>query len=154
MMRYVLREARPDEIATVIRHRRCMYEEMGYTDAQQLADMERSSTTFFGQAFAAGTYRGWFIEHEGVVIAGGGVIVLPFQPQVRDPRPERPFIVNVFTEPEYRRQGLARVLVEEMVAWCRREAFGAVSLHASDAGRSVYAAMGFRPTNEMRLRLE
>ena len=109
---------------------------------------------FFAHHFAAGTYRGWFVEIEGRIVAGGGVLVLPFQPQINHPRPERPWIVNMFTEPEYRRQGLARVLLDEMLAWCRRESFPLVSLHASDEGRSVYTAIGFIPSNEMRLQLD
>ena len=154
MTRYAVREARPDELAVVIRHRRRMYEDMGHTDAAQLEEMERASTQFFRDHLAAGTYRGWFVEFEERVVAGGGVLVLPFQPQINSTRPERPWIVNVFTEPEHRRRGLARVLLDEIVAWCRRESFSVVSLHASDEGRSVYAALGFLPSNEMRLRLD
>ena len=133
----IVREARPDELSVVIRHRRRMYEDMGHTNPAELEAMERASSQFFGDHFAAGTYRGWFIDVEARVVAGGGVLVLPFQPQIGISRPERPWIVNMFTEPEYRRQGLARVLLEEMVKWCRRESFPVVTLHASDEGRSL-----------------
>ena len=150
----IVREARPDELSVVIRHRRRMYEDMGHTNPAELEAMERASSQFFGDHFAAGTYRGWFIDVETRVVAGGGVLVLPFQPQIGISRPERPWIVNMFTEPEYRRQGLARVLLEEMVKWCRRESFPVVTLHASDEGRSLYTTMGFVPSNEMRLRLD
>ncbi len=40
-----------------------------------------------------------------------------------------------------------------LLAWCREQGFGSVSLHASEAGRLLYETMGFEPTNEMRLRL-
>ena len=40
-----------------------------------------------------------------------------------------------------------------MIDWCRKEGFSAVSLHACDAGRPLYASLGFQPTNEMTLRL-
>jgi GNAT superfamily N-acetyltransferase len=153
MLDFVIREGRQDDLQVVVCHRRRMFEEMGYTDVQQLAALDRSSEQFFGQALAAGTYRAWFAEANGVVIAGGGVLILPFHPGPRDPRPERPWIVNVFTEPEWRGKGLARVLMAEMVQWCRTQGFSVVSLHASDAGRPIYAGMGFLPTNEMRLRL-
>jgi GNAT superfamily N-acetyltransferase len=153
MLDFVIREGRRDELAVVVYHRRRMFEEMGYTEPRQLAALDASGTEFFGKALAEGTYRAWFAEADGAVIAGGGVLILPFQPGPRDPRPERPWIVNVFTEPEYRGKGLARVLMTEMVDWCRAEGFTVVSLHASDAGRPIYAGMGFLPTNEMRLRL-
>lgn len=153
MLDFVIREGRRDELAMVVYHRRRMFEEMGYTDPRQLATLDASGHAFFGKALADGTYRAWFAEAQGAVVAGGGVLILPFQPGPRDPRPERPWIVNVFTEPEWRGKGLARVLMTEMVEWCRAQGFTVVSLHASDAGRPIYAGMGFLPTNEMRLRL-
>ena len=154
MVDFVIREGGRDELAVVVYHRRRMFEEMGYTDLEQLAAMDRSSEEFFGRALAEGKYRAWLIEVDRTVISGGGVLILPFQPGPRDPRPERPWIVNVFTEPAWRGKGLARMLMTEMVEWCRAEGFTVVSLHASDAGRPIYAGMGFLPTNEMRLRLD
>jgi hypothetical protein len=142
MVDFVIREGGRDELAVVVYHRRRMFEEMGYTDLEQLAAMDRSSEEFFGRALAEGKYRAWLIEVDRTVISGGGVLILPFQPGPRDPRPERPWIVNVFTEPAWRGKG------------CRAEGFTVVSLHASDAGRPIYAGMGFLPTNEMRLRLD
>ena len=62
-------------------------------------------------------------------------------------------ILNMYTEPEFRRRGLARMLMEKMIAWCREQGYNTVSLHASDKGRPLYEALGFRPTNELRLAL-
>jgi GNAT superfamily N-acetyltransferase len=62
--------------------------------------------------------------------------------------------MNVFTEPEYRRLGLARRLMVTMLDWLRQEKFGTVSLHASEYGRSLYESLGFEATNEMRMSLK
>jgi len=59
----------------------------------------------------------------------------------------------MYTEPEHRRRGLARRLMEAMIGWCREEGYASLFLHASDEGRALYAALGFSPTNEMRRRL-
>jgi hypothetical protein len=37
--------------------------------------------------------------------------------------------------------------------WARERGLGAVALHASDDGQPLYEALGYRPTNEMRLDL-
>jgi GNAT superfamily N-acetyltransferase len=60
---------------------------------------------------------------------------------------------NVHTLPEFRRRGFARRLVETAVAWCREEGFSRVTLNASAAGRPLYENLGFRPTNQMSLKL-
>jgi GNAT superfamily N-acetyltransferase len=65
----------------------------------------------------------------------------------------RGFVLNMYTEPAYRRRGLAKQVLESIIAWCREQGFKAVLLHASDAGRGLYEQMGFEPTNEMRLLL-
>jgi hypothetical protein len=44
-------------------------------------------------------------------------------------------------------------LTETAFAWCCQNGPRMVILHASDAGRPVYAALGFTPTNEMSLPL-
>jgi GNAT superfamily N-acetyltransferase len=150
---WTIRQARADEVATVLHHRRQMFIDMGDRDEQVLDEVIRSSQAIFGEALRAGTYRGWFVEADGQVVAGGGVLLVPFQPGPREPRPARPYIVNVYTEPAYRRRGLARRLVEEMVAWCRAEGYAGVNLHASAEARPLYESVGFVPTNEMRLPL-
>jgi len=68
-------------------------------------------------------------------------------------RPERAWILNLYTEPEVRRQGIAKRLLAVIIAWCRSQGYNTVSLHASPAGRPLYEAFGFEQTNEMRLKL-
>src|SRR2546426_186392 len=59
----------------------------------------------------------------------------------------------MYTDPAYRRRGIARRLMEKMVEWLIGQGFCEVSLNASDFGRPLYEQLGFRPTNEMRLAL-
>ncbi len=57
-------------------------------------------------------------------------------------------------EPEHRRRGIARALVERAIGWVREQGIVEVRLHASDQGRPLYEGIGFRQTNEMRMMLE
>ncbi len=151
---YRVRRASPGDLDLVLRHRRRMFEDMGYRDVATLDVMQAAAEPFMAQGLADGSYRGFLVEDErGDVVAGGGVALVPFQPHPRDPTSRRAFILNMFTEPAHRRRGLARRLMQAMVTWCREQGFQAVSLHASDEGRPLYEALGFTPTNEMRLLL-
>ncbi|HTP78805.1 MAG TPA: GNAT family N-acetyltransferase [Bacteroidota bacterium] len=149
-----IREARSEDLEIVLRHRMSMFLDMGYRDREVLEKVEKESRKFFSEHLDNGRYRGWFVEnanHE--VVAGGGVVIHDYHPQGVDPTLRRPVIVNMYTEPSYRRQGLARELMNIMVEWCRKEGFGTVLLHASNDGRPLYESLGFKPTNEMRLML-
>jgi GNAT superfamily N-acetyltransferase len=63
-------------------------------------------------------------------------------------------VSNVVTEPAYRRLGLARACVEQLLAWFREEtATGEVDLAATECGAGLYESLGFTggPTTAMSL---
>lgn len=98
---------------------------------------------------------GLIIESADGLVAGSGVVWL----QPSQPRPGKlarltmPYIMSMFTEPEFRGQGVAGRLVEEMVGWATRQGYHRIFLHASPMGRPVYERLGFENGNEMRLDL-
>jgi len=59
-------------------------------------------------------------------------------------------ILNVFTEPEWRRRGIAALLMKTIIEWSREQCLEELVLHASDDGRALYEQLGFVSTNEMR----
>jgi GNAT superfamily N-acetyltransferase len=58
-------------------------------------------------------------------------------------------ILNVYVDPRYRRQGVARRLMEALIDWAPAAGIVRLVLHASEDGRSLYEALGFRASNEM-----
>jgi GNAT superfamily N-acetyltransferase len=131
-----------------------MFADMGKGTPAELDAMDATFLPYVRRALADGRYRGWLAcASTGQVVAGGGLIVHEWPARAGDPNTQRAYILNVYTEPEYRQQGLARRIVTTIIEWCRAQGFQTVALHASDAGRPLYEALGFVPTNEMRLRL-
>ncbi len=148
-----LRQADIDDLPTLLRHRREMFREMGHTQPAGLDDVTQSAEAYFRKALPEGAYRGWLAETEdGQVVGGGGLLIAAWPGFPGEKQSRRAWILNMYTEPAYRRQGIAKRLVETMIEWCRAEGFTAVALHASKEGRALYEALGFTPTNEMRLR--
>lgn len=150
-----IREATLEDLAIILRHRCAMFEEMQYGDTATLDAMERESEGYLRTGLENGSYKGWLAKTStGRIVAGGGIGLITWPATPRNPQPLRPTIFNVYTEPEYRRLGLARRLMDVMIDWCRKEGFSAVHLHASEFGRPLYVSMGFEPTNEMRLTIK
>jgi GNAT superfamily N-acetyltransferase len=150
-MSYMIRHATADDLSTILHHRRRMFEDIGYTDAAALEAMRNTSGPLIARGLREGFYRGWFVEEGNVVVAGGGVFMAEWLSHPRGVQTRRVEIVNIYTEPEHRRRGLARHLMQTIVDWCRDEGFSAVVLHASKDGRALYESLGFQQTNEMRL---
>src|ERR1700730_1440033 len=149
----LIRPAAPDDIPELLRHRRGMYEDMGYNDPQALSAMVSTCKPYLAAALANGTLRGWLACAGEPVLAGGGVLISPWPSHPYDGQCRRATILNMYTDPPFRRQGIARRLMQTMIDWCRKEGFVHVTLHASDKGRPLYESLGFEPSNEMRLDL-
>lgn len=131
-----------------------MFRDMRSGTDSELDEVVATAEAVLRRAMPVGEYRGWLaIRGDGRVAAGAGVTIVPWPGAPRDPAPRRGWIQNVYTEPEFRRLGLARQLMGIVVGWCRDAGFYTVSLHASADGRALYESLGFRDTNEMRLTL-
>lgn len=148
-----IREGTTADIAEIARQRRRMCEDMNYTDAEVLSAMVSATADYLKKAIPEGSFRSWLACDNGRVVAGGAVVISPWPAHAYDLECRRATILNVYTEPEYRRRGIARQIMEIMIAWCKQEGFARVSLHASEHGRHLYESLGFEDSNEMRLNL-
>ncbi|MFI5363562.1 MAG: GNAT family N-acetyltransferase [Elusimicrobiota bacterium] len=148
-----IRAAAIDDIPEILRQRRGMFEDMGCRDGDALAAMVSVSAGYLQKAVADGSFRAWLVMDGDRVVAGGAIVISPWPALAGDSACRRATILNVYTDPDHRRRGIARLLMRTMIDWCRREGFARVSLHASKDGRHLYESLGFEPTNEMRLKL-
>ena len=140
-----LRAAGPSDAETIARHR--YPDEMG----EHLAVYE----AWLPGAFASGVYLGWLAEDVGRVIGGAGLTLLHWGPGRDDAQPLRGRVSNVFVEPDYRRSGVARFLMLELIDVARARKLGTLNLGTSVEGRALYTSLGFLPSeSEMWLRLQ
>jgi GNAT superfamily N-acetyltransferase len=150
----LLRETTVDDIAEIVRHRRAMFKDMGVGDSRSLDRMASASGPYLQETIAQDCYRGWFAMAAPNRVSGGvGILLQSSPPRPWEVQSRRAYLLNLYVYPEHRRQGIARLLTEAGLEWCRREGFATVSLHASELGRPLYQSLGFEPTNEMRLEL-
>ena len=148
-----IREAHPVDIPEILRQRRRMYEDMSYTDPSTLETMSSVSAGYLTKAMADGSFRAWLACDRDSVVAGGAVIISPWLAHPYDLECRSARDLNVYANPEVSRRGIARKLMEVMVAWCGPEGLARISLHASEDGHHLYESLGFEPSNEMRLKL-
>ena len=135
-----------------------MFREMGSLASSAEPSLIDASTKYFQRSIPGGEYIAWLIHTSADpsnVVAGGGV-------QLRSllPRPgadgghvligREAIVLNMYVERDWRRRGLARRLMNEIIAWARQAGIVRLVLHASDEGRPLYESMGFVPTPEMR----
>jgi GNAT superfamily N-acetyltransferase len=146
-----IRPAGMDDLPVLLAQRRGMFRDMGDPEGPAMQAMLESAEPFLRARLADGRCRAWLAESSGRIVAGGVIDLVAWIPGYADPSPVRPYLHNVYTEPEFRRRGIARMLVETILRWCRAQGYRSVTLHASEHGRGLYHSLGFADTNEMRL---
>ncbi|HOX06521.1 MAG TPA: GNAT family N-acetyltransferase [Planctomycetota bacterium] len=150
---FAIREAALADLPVMMAHRRAMWEAMKLGDAALLERLAEPTAAWTRRKLQAGEYRAWLmVDRDGRPVAGAGLLLQETCPGPRNPSGRAGCVMNVYTAPELRGRGLARRLMETILAWCRGNGYPTVTLHASDAGRPLYESLGFKPTNEMRLR--
>jgi GNAT superfamily N-acetyltransferase len=151
---YSIREATVADAGTIADHRQSMFADMGEGDAIRHDAVGSASLHWLEKKLSAGDYMGWLsIAPDQSVAAGAGIWVIEWPPTITDLSGRRGMLLNVYTHPAHRRRGLAQALVETSLRWCQANGITVVILHASNDGRPLYEAVGFKPTNEMRLLL-
>ena len=154
---FEVRRARARDADIIAWHRARMFQDMGDVSGDAFEILRVQARIRLEQWIDSGNYAGWLATPAGkpeMVVAGAGVQLQPILPRPRDVltigEGRQGTIVNVFTEPQWRRRGIACLLIQEIIIWSRDEKLDRLILHASDQGRSVYEKLGFVASNEMR----
>ncbi|GAC1361197.1 MAG: GNAT family N-acetyltransferase [Acidobacteriaceae bacterium] len=149
-----LRYATAQDAPLITSHRHRMFADNAFDSEPVLSAADIQFEPWVRQRLEDGRYVGLLLEDAGGnVIAGAGVFFADFPPHWMDPQPLRAYVLNVYTEPEDRGQGHARLLMAAVMDVCRTRSVPTVVLHASPQGQHLYKDLGFTSTNEMIFRL-
>lgn len=159
---FTIRLATPADAATIAEHRARMFDEMGQVFPESFETLRAKSCERLRALLRRGEYIGWLaipIQYPDFIAGGAGVQLREVLPHplsranqwngVAEGR--HAIILNVFTEPRWRHQGVAVLLLQWIIQWARTERLDRLVLHASEAARPLYERLGFVGTNEMRL---
>ena len=154
-----IRNAAVADAPVIARHRAGMFSDMGQLPPALYPELIDRTIEYLQQALATGEYIGWLaaVDGTGEIIAGAGVQLRRILPRpivnggvTRIALAREAIVLNVFTEPAWRRKGVARQLMDYILEWAAAAQIDRLVLHASDEGRPLYERLGFVLTNEMR----
>ena len=149
-----IRQSTVADIPDLVRLRRAMFEAMGFDDPAQLDGVDRAATSYFARTIPADEFIGWLaVTAAGQVVASGGVVIDQHPPGPHNLSGKCGYIMNLVTLPAYQRRGVARCIIQAIVAWLADQGIQRAALHATDVGRPLYEELGFVDSNGMRLLL-
>ena len=74
-------------------------------------------------------------------------MLLPASATFSNPTGRVAYVTNMYTLPEYRKQGISSHLLKLLVEEAKKLGYSLVRLHASSDGRSIYSKIGFVDTD-------
>ncbi len=153
-MKFIIQSATPKDTELLVKHRLSMWEDSHPDPESVVPGTEERTREWIKEKLFSGRLIGFIAKTvEGHVAGSGCIWIREHQPLPFSPLLEVPYLMSLYTEKEFRRKGVGRLIVEAAVAWCRERGYDRVNLDASEAGGSLYENLGFRPGYNMRLQL-
>ena len=106
-------------------------------------DLVPALEDYYSRHMADGTFVSWLAVDEGKIIGTSGMSFVEKPPYFSCPNGKIGLLSSMFTEPAYRRKGIARELLKRVVEEARAYGCGAVQITASDMGVLLYTDFGF-----------
>lgn len=121
------------------------------SDEVDMSVVEQESRVYYGHALETGEHIAYLVYDNKKFIGAGGVSFYQVMPTYHNPSGKKAYIMNMYTAPEYRRQGIAFHTLDLLVKDAKMQGVSQIALEATDMGRSLYERYGF---NKMKDEME
>ena len=141
-----------DKIDTFIQMRINQLREEGATEDVDLAPALRD---YYVRHMADGSFVSWIATDGEKIVGTSGMSFVEKPPYFGCPSGRIGLLSSMFTDPDYRRKGIAKELLSRVVEEARAHGCGSVQITASDMGVLLYTAFGFvKNKNFMQYRID
>ena len=122
------------------------------SDDEYMSVVEEESYACYRRALETGEHIAYLEYDNGKFIGAGGVSFYQVMPTYHNSTGKKAYIMNMYTAPEYRRQGIALYTLDLLVKDTKEQGVLQIALEATDMGRPLYARYGFvKMEDEMEL---
>mgnify|MGYP001580507277 CR=1 FL=1 len=114
-----------------------------------------STHDYFEKQLNGNHFAAFFALADGQIVGTGGFVVYDTPPSPSNPSGTEGYIMNMYTLPEWRKHGVATLILQALADHARHEGATRVWLRASTFGRKVYEHFGFEQRDSyMQMRLD
>ena len=140
-----------DDLETFINMRITQLREEGATEKLNLIP---ALMDYYHRHMADGTFVSWLAVDGDKIIGTSGMSFVEKPPYFSCPSGKIGLLSSMYTDPDYRRRGIAKELLRRVVEEARNYGCGSVQITASDMGVLLYTDFGFvRNGNFMQYKL-
>ena len=106
-------------------------------------DLVPALKDFYNRHMADGTFVSWLALDGEKIIGTSGMSFVEKPPYFSCPSGRIGLLSSMFTDPDYRRMGIAKELLNRVVCEAKEYGCGTVQITASDMGVKLYTSYGF-----------
>lgn len=107
---------------------------------------------YLKEAMEKGEFVSFVAKDGEEIVSVSGLSFFTRPPYLENLKGKEAYLLNMYTLPSHRKQGLARRILQECMKECQKREVKRVWLHASQAGESLYKSIGFQSKgSEMEL---
>ena len=139
-MNIIYRKLTDYDLEIFISMRIAQLREEGATDEM---DFSPAIMDYYQRHLANGTFVSWLAWDGDKIIGTSGMSFVEKPPYFGCPTGRIGLLSSMYTNPDYRRQGIARELLRRVVEEARAYGCGTVQITASDMGVLLYSDFGF-----------
>ena len=118
------------------------------SDDVDMKEVEKTSYEYYKNALQNETHTAYLVFDEEKFVGAGGVSYFQVMPTYHNPSGYKAYIMNMYTNPEYRRNGIAIKTLGLLVEDAKKRGVHAISLEATDMGKPLYVKFGFIKMND------
>ncbi len=107
-------------------------------------DLKSALFDYYHKHMADGTFVSWLAMDGDTIIGTSGMSFVEKPPYFTCPTGRLGLLSSMYTDPNYRRMGIAKELLHRVVEEARAYGCGAVHITASNMGVKLYTAYGFK----------
>ena len=111
--------------------------------AKEDIDLKPALKDYYSRHMTEGTFVSWIAVDGNKIIGTSGMSFVEKPPYFSCPSGKIGLLSSMFTEPDYRRMGIAKELLHRVIEEARKYGCGSIQITASDMGVKLYKAYGF-----------
>lgn len=111
--------------------------------AKEDIDLKPALLDYYTRHMKDGTFVSWIAVDNGEIIGTSGMSFVEKPPYFGCPSGRIGLLSSMFTNPNYRRRGIAKELLNRVIDEARDYGCGTIQITASDMGVKLYTAYGF-----------
>ena len=136
----IYRKLTAEDLDPFIRMRITQLREEGATEQ---IDLVPALKDYYRRHLKDGTFVSWLAVDGEKIVGTSGMSFVEKPPYFSCPNGRIGLLSSMYTDPAYRRRGIARELLERVVEEARAYGCGSVQITASDMGVLLYTDFGF-----------